>query len=172
MIRKTLFFLGIIVFFTGCQTLNNVIHPSKPLSLPFYGNETSLDIFVFCSEGVGKKVGEGTTYSDVHGEVLLDRTPQDYIEDRLKNLSKTESGKVEKIESCEIVRFSSSYKNETVIWGVYSAVELKISLKDKSEFTIKSETSCKSITPLIGSNLAKKLDEALINCISQIKGKI
>lgn len=164
-----------LFIFGGCQqSMYQAVHPSMPLKMKMLDEvkDKKVDIIVFSASGVSQKVGEGKNIGDSMGEVLLDKSPKEIVVNRTKKFSENYPQKASKIESCEIKKFSSFYKNEVAIWAVYSEVELSFKLKDDSIVLINAKKDCKSFTFNIGKNLKGKLDEALEDAFAQLAEKI
>ena len=160
----------------GCQqSLYQAIHPSKPLQLKFYEQTADLksNILVISSPQVGQKVGDGMNVGEeIMGEILVERTPKEIVSNRFLEFTKNNPQKSSKIETCEILKFSSYYENRVYGWWVLSEVSMKVTLSDMSEFTATSANDGYSVTPSIRKNLTKRLDEALNDCMSQIEQKL
>lgn len=160
----------------GCQqSLYQAIHPSKPLQLEYNEQPADLksNILVISSPQVGQKVGDGMNVGEeIMGEILVERTPKEIVTNRLLELTKNNPNKSSKIETCEILKFSSYYENRVYGWWVLSEVSMKVTLSDKSEFTVTSANDGYSLTPSIRKNLTKRLDDALNDCLVQISEKL
>ena len=133
----------------GCQqSMYQAIHPSMPLKMRMLDEikDKNVEIIVFSASRVSQKVGEGQNVGESMGEVLLDKSPKEIVINRIQKFSENYPQKASKIESCEIKKFSSFYKNEVVIWAVYSEVDLSFKLKDDSIIPINAKKDCKSIT--------------------------
>ena len=145
-----------------------------PLSMPTHSEYDSVkvDILVISAGNISQRVGEGETFGDPMGEVLLDQPPQKIVTNRLQKFSKNFPYRASLIESCEIKKFSSYYRNEIAIWAVHSAVELHFNLRDKSSFALNSKKDRKSMTLTLGDNLKSQLDEALTDVFAQLAEKI
>lgn len=170
-------FLIVLICFAqfGCQSVYQAIHPSKPLQLKFYEQtaDHKSNILVISSPNVGQKVGDGMNVGEeIMGEILVERTPKEIVSNRLLEFTKNYPQKSSKIETCEILKFSSYYENRVYGWWVLSEVSMKVTLSDKSQFTVTSANDGYSLTPSIRKNLTKRLDEALNDCISQIEQKL
>ena len=170
-------FLIVLICFAqfGCQSVYQAIHPSKPLQLKFYEQtaDHKSNILVISSPNVGQKVGDGMNVGEeIMGEILVERTPKEIVSNRLLEFTKNHPQKSSKIETCEILKFSSYYENRVYGWWVLSEVSMKVTLSDKSQFTVTSANDGYSLTPSIRKNLTKRLDEALNDCISQIEQKL
>lgn len=163
---------SLVTLLTSCQ--QSIIHPSMPLSMPMHPefDAVKTDIFVINAGNISQRVGEGETFGDPMGEVLLDQSPQKIVTNRLQKFSKNFPQKASLIESCEIRKFSSFYRNEIAIWAVHSEVELHFKLRDKSSFSLSSKKDCKSMTLTLGDNLKDQLDEALTDVIAQLAEEI
>lgn len=171
--KKVLLLPLILLLAQGCQT-NPLGHPTKPLAIEKLDQKfpEGVKVLVLSNRSKNLAVGEGTTLGDSHGEIFIDRSPIAILNERIAQYAQRNPEKYKALKKAVILRFSSNYINEIVIWGVKSGVEIEFTKKDETTIKVSSEKECKSTTFRISKNMEKTLFEALIDCMDQLDAKL